>query len=38
MSSGNGNRPPTFLSTHPDPAQRIERIRGYINQQGWGPV
>lgn len=38
MSSGGGNRPPTFLSTHPDPAQRIERIRAYINQQGWGPV
>lgn len=38
MSAGGGNRPPTLLSTHPDPAQRIERIRAYINQQGWGPV
>jgi predicted Zn-dependent protease len=38
MQSGGGNRPPVFLSTHPDPAQRIERIRAYINQQGWGPV
>ncbi len=38
MQSGGGSRPPEFLSTHPDPANRIERIRGYINQQGWGPV
>lgn len=38
MASGGGSRPPEFLSTHPDPANRIERIRGYINAQGWGPV
>lgn len=38
MSSGGGSRPPEFLSTHPDPAGRIERIRAYINEQGWGPV
>jgi len=38
MSSGGGARPPEFLSTHPDPANRIERLRAYINQQGWGPV
>lgn len=38
MASGGGSRPPAFLSTHPDPAQRIGRIRGYINSQGWGPV
>jgi predicted Zn-dependent protease len=38
MSSGGGSRPPELLSTHPDPANRIERIRAHINSQGWGPV
>ncbi len=38
MQSGGGSRPPEFLSTHPDPDNRIARIRNYINQQGWGPV
>jgi len=38
MQASGGSRPPEFLSTHPDPAGRIERIRNYINQQGWGPV
>lgn len=38
MQSGGGSRPPEFLSTHPDPDNRIQRIRNYINQQGWGPV
>ena len=38
MQSGGGGRSPEFLSTHPDPDNRIERIRNYINQQGWGPV
>lgn len=38
MSAGGGSRPPELLSTHPDPATRIERIRGYINAQNWGPV
>jgi predicted Zn-dependent protease len=38
MQSSGGSRQPEFLSTHPDPANRIERIRAYINQQGWGPV
>jgi len=38
MQQGGGSRPPEFLSTHPDPDNRIERIRNYINQQGWGPV
>jgi predicted Zn-dependent protease len=36
--SQSGARQPEFLSTHPDPASRIERIRAYINQQGWGPA
>lgn len=38
MNEGGGNRPPEFLSTHPDPDNRIARIRAYINEQGWGPV
>lgn len=38
MQEGGGSRPPEFLSTHPDPDNRIERLRSYINQQGWGPV
>ena len=38
MQQSGGSRPPEFLSTHPDPDNRIARIRNYINQQGWGPV
>ncbi len=38
MQQSGGSRPPEFLSTHPDPDNRIQRIRNYINQQGWGPV
>lgn len=38
MSQGGGSRPPEFMSTHPDPDNRIARIRSFINQQGWGPV
>ncbi|MDX2238151.1 MAG: M48 family metallopeptidase [Hyphomonadaceae bacterium] len=33
-----GSRPPQFLSTHPDPINRIADLRTYINQRGWGPV
>jgi predicted Zn-dependent protease len=38
MRQSGGSRPPEFLSTHPDPDNRIERIREFINSQGWGPV
>ena len=38
MNASGGSRPPEFLSTHPDPDNRVARIRNYINQQGWGPV
>jgi predicted Zn-dependent protease len=38
MQESGGSRPPEFLSTHPDPDNRIARLRNYINQQGWGPV
>ncbi|MEQ1818221.1 MAG: M48 family metallopeptidase [Terricaulis sp.] len=38
MEQGGSSRPPEFLSTHPNPDNRIQRIRNYINEQGWGPV
>lgn len=38
MNQSGGSRPPEFLSTHPNPDNRITRIRDFINQQGWGPV
>lgn len=38
MQQSGGSRPPEFLSTHPDPDNRIQRIRNYINEQGWGPA
>ncbi len=38
MSAGGGSRPPALLSTHPDPAARIQGIREHINRRGWGPV
>lgn len=38
MQQSGGSRPPEFLSTHPDPDNRIARIRDFINQQGWGPA
>lgn len=38
MEASGGSRPPEFMSTHPDPDNRIARIRGHINERGWGPV
>jgi predicted Zn-dependent protease len=35
MQQGGGSRPPEFLSTHPDPDNRIQRIRDHIASQGW---
>lgn len=38
MQEGGGSRPPEFMSTHPDPANRVARIRAYIQQreqEGW---
>jgi predicted Zn-dependent protease len=35
MQEGGGSRPPEFLSTHPNPDNRIQRIRDYIASQGW---
>lgn len=33
-----GQRPPEFMSTHPDPARRAQDLRNYINAQGYGLV
>lgn len=33
-----GQRPPEFMSTHPDPANRAQDLRNYINQQGYALV
>jgi predicted Zn-dependent protease len=38
MEADGGARPPEFLSTHPSPGNRVQRIRDYIDRQGWGPV
>jgi predicted Zn-dependent protease len=38
MQASGGSRPPEFISTHPDPDNRIARIRAHINERGWGPV
>jgi len=35
MQAGGGSRPSEFLSTHPDPTNRIAAIQAYIQQQGW---
>lgn len=35
MSQSGGPRQPEFLSTHPEPANRIRAIQTYIINQGW---
>lgn len=35
MQAQGGSRPPTFMSTHPSDAQRIEALRQYIASRGW---
>jgi len=35
MQAQSGSRPPTFMSTHPSDAQRIETLRQYIASRGW---
>lgn len=30
-----GNRPPAFMSTHPDPEYRAQNLRNYINHKGY---
>lgn len=38
MEAGGGSRPPQFLSTHPDPANRMVALRAYINARGYAQV
>jgi predicted Zn-dependent protease len=33
-----GQRPPEFMSTHPDPLRRASDLRQYINAQGYDLV
>ncbi|WOR13958.1 M48 family metallopeptidase [Hyphomonas sp. FCG-A18] len=33
-----GNRPPEFMSTHPDPARRAVELRNYINAKGYALI
>ncbi len=35
MAQQGGQRPPQFLSTHPDPVNRIRDLRQYINTRGY---
>lgn len=34
-SQSKGQRPPEFMSTHPDPLRRAEELRSYINARGY---
>ncbi len=34
-SQSKGQRPPEFMSTHPDPTRRAEELRNYINARGY---
>ncbi|MBI1401258.1 M48 family metallopeptidase [Hyphomonas sp.] len=33
-----GQRPPEFMSTHPDPVRRAEELRNYINARGYALI
>jgi len=33
-----GQRPPEFMSTHPDPTRRAEELRNYINAKGYALI
>ena len=33
-----GQRPPEFMSTHPDPARRAQELRQYINARGYALI
>lgn len=35
---GQGQRPPEFMSTHPDPARRAQILRQYINARGYALI
>jgi predicted Zn-dependent protease len=34
-SKSSGQRPPEFMSTHPDPKRRAAELRNYINARGY---
>jgi predicted Zn-dependent protease len=38
MNSSGGSRPPELLSTHPDPINRMQALRGYINARGYAVI
>lgn len=38
MNERGGSRPPTLLSTHPSPEQRMTDLRNYINTRGYAVV
>ncbi len=35
MAEANPSRQPEFMSTHPDPASRAQKLNDYIKAQGW---
>lgn len=37
-ASSGGSRPPQLLSTHPDPVNRMQALRTYINARGYAQV
>lgn len=37
-ASSRGQRPPEFMSTHPDPSRRAQELRNYINARGYALV
>ena len=37
-SQSKGQRPPEFMSTHPDPLRRAEELRTYINARGYALI
>jgi predicted Zn-dependent protease len=38
MNQQGGSRPPQWLSTHPDPVERMNSLRAYINARGYAVV
>ncbi len=37
-SNSSGQRPPEFMSTHPDPARRAQELKTYINARGYALI
>jgi predicted Zn-dependent protease len=38
MAQSGGSRPPEFMSTHPDPVNRMAALREYINAKGYAKL